>query len=85
MARDNHIHLRWLGTEHWESNSAEKELEVLVDSKLTLSSDVLVVAKKANSILGCVSDRLRNMILPLYSIPLRLTLVCNVQFWAALV
>lgn len=85
MARDSCMHLLWLGTDHWESNFAEKELEVLEDSRLTLSSDAPVVAKKANSILGCISDRLRNLILPLYSIPLSMCVVCNVQFWAALI
>lgn len=43
-----------LGATHPESNFAEKDLGVLVETKLNLSHQYILMAKKMNNILVCI-------------------------------
>ncbi|PKU40376.1 rna-directed dna polymerase from mobile element jockey-like [Limosa lapponica baueri] len=83
LGRNNPIHQYTLGVDLLESSSAEKDLGVLVDSKLTMSQQCALMTNKANSLLGCikksVASRSKEVILPpCSSLP---HLEYCVQFW----
>lgn len=77
------LHLGWGNPKHkylldgkWiESNPEEKDMEVLMDKELDMSHQCVLPAQKANCILGCIkrsiASKLREVIIPLYSILVR--------------
>ncbi|KAK4830829.1 LOW QUALITY PROTEIN: hypothetical protein QYF61_013758 [Mycteria americana] len=80
LGKYNPMHQYMLGADQLESSSAEKDLGIMVDNKLTISHQRTLMAK-TNSILGCIrSTARRKVILPLYSALVRPYLEYCVQF-----
>ena len=68
-----------------ESSSVEKDLRILVDKKLLMREQCVLVAQKGNCIWGCIqrvmASRDREVIVPFYSALFRPHLQPCVQAW----
>jgi len=73
LGRNDRMHQYRLGDDLKEKISTEKDLGVLVDNRLAVSQQYVVMTKKASGILGCtkrsVASRSRELILPLSTLP----------------
>ncbi|CAM5092187.1 unnamed protein product [Eretmochelys imbricata] len=85
LGRNNQLHTYKMGNDCLGSNTVERDLGVIVDRKLNMSQQCNIVAKKADIIMGCISrsivSKTQEVILPLYSMLIRLQLEYCVQFW----
>ena len=79
------MHQYRLGDDLLERSSAERHLVILVDSRLAMSQQCALVAKKDNGILECikrsVASRSREVILTLYSALMRPQMEYCIQDW----
>ncbi|GAB0209449.1 mitochondrial enolase superfamily member 1 [Grus japonensis] len=86
LGKNNPRHQYRLGVDLLGSSSAEKDQGVLADNKLSMSQQCVLVAKKANGILGgikkSVASRLRGRVEGEDNLLVRPHLEHCVQFWA---
>jgi len=86
LGKSNSMHKYMLGVKRMESGFAEKDLGVLVDTKLSMKQCCAPVERKASSILGCirrnVTSRSKEALLSLFLALVRPHLKYCVQFWA---
>jgi len=66
LGRNNCIHQYRLGDDLLKRSAAEKDLGVLVGSRLAMNQQCALMAKKANGVLGCITKSTAGGIFPLY-------------------
>jgi len=71
-----------LGEEWLESSPAERDLGVVVGSRVNRSQQCALAAWRANRILRCSNQLVKRGDCPLYSALVQSRLECCVQFWA---
>ncbi|XP_059575306.1 uncharacterized protein LOC132245913 [Alligator mississippiensis] len=86
LGRRNPQHTYRLGSSPLESTEAERDLGVIIDSKMNMSRQCQTAASKASQTLSCIqrciSSRSREVILPLCATLVRPQLEYCVQYWA---
>ena len=86
LGRNNRHHTYRLGNSLLISTEAEKDIGVIIDSKMNMGQQCGDAVRKANHTLSCIhrciSSRSKEVILPLYVALVRLQLEYCVQFWA---
>ncbi|KAK4830628.1 hypothetical protein QYF61_012453 [Mycteria americana] len=86
LGRNNAMHQQMLGATQPENSFVEKDLGVMVDTRLNMSQECTLAAKKASGIPGCVRhsivSRSKEVTLLLYSVLIRPHLEYCVQFRA---
>ena len=86
MGRNNSMYQDRLGADLLERSSVEKDTGVLVDNRLAVNHQCAFVARKANSILGCIKKRMasrpREMIFSIHSAMAMSHLKFCIRFWA---
>ncbi|XP_059576183.1 uncharacterized protein LOC132247417 [Alligator mississippiensis] len=86
LGRSNQQHTYKMGNSLVESTEAERDLEVIIDSKMNMGQQYEVTVGRANRTLSCIhrciSSRAKEVILPLYATLVSPQLEYCVQFWA---
>ncbi|RMC17369.1 hypothetical protein DUI87_05950 [Hirundo rustica rustica] len=86
LGRNNPMHQHKLGPDLLGSSSMEKDLGVLVDNKMLMGQQCVLVAMKAKGILGCIWEDHCQQVTGgdpvLLLCPGEEYLECCVQFWA---